>query len=634
MTEPGGPRPRRDSRWIGVGLVLLVWTSRAVFPGDIAYSNLDRSWCLGLGHALLSGWRAGIDWVFTFGPLGFFSTAAYLPELFWTKVLVWEGAFGLLCAVAIAQAGLGIESRLLRLLYFLLILVQPIDPDAQAFLAIAAALAWIARPAERRAPAIAVGAAVIAGLAFVKFTYLAAGAVAVLAAAAILLRSGARRAALASLLATAGFAAGAWLLAGQRFFDLPVYLARSAELAGGYSQAMSLAGSSGAIATALALLALAALAAAIHARPLSALAQLALLGIAYKAGFVRADHAPTFFLFAILAPFYLVARDDSTALARRASAFARVACAGLGILGLRIGGGVQPGAVPSAPTDAFHRTIAHARALLRPGELRSRLAAVDAEEDRWLDLPRTRGIVGRRTIDAVPFLQVALFANGLEWRPRPVFQSYACLTPGLQELNARFLESGRAPDFLLLRLETIDHRLPALDDALALPVIARDYAPVLAERTFLLLERRPRPASATEELSVEREYGFEEPIDMRNLPGEAHLLALDVRFSLAGRVRTLLDAAPPLFAQIDLDDGLAVRVRIVPAMARSGVLVDPALLTQRDWIAWCEGEPVHRPVRMRLLRPKSDWAFEPRFRARISRCDSVVPHAAPIPDVR
>ena len=76
-----------DRPWPGrAAVVVLLWLSRMILPGDIAYDELDWSWCRGLGYAVAHGWQAGVDTVFTFGPLGFFATGVYVPELHRTQI--------------------------------------------------------------------------------------------------------------------------------------------------------------------------------------------------------------------------------------------------------------------------------------------------------------------------------------------------------------------------------------------------------------------------------------------------------------------------------------------------------------------------------------------------------------------
>lgn len=72
------------------GLVfLLLWLALLDFPRDVAGDELDFSWMQCLGHFLKNRAQCGVDYVWTYGPLGYFTQAVYDADLFWWK-FVWE----------------------------------------------------------------------------------------------------------------------------------------------------------------------------------------------------------------------------------------------------------------------------------------------------------------------------------------------------------------------------------------------------------------------------------------------------------------------------------------------------------------------------------------------------------------
>ncbi len=629
---------RRGSGLLLAILVLCLWLARMVLPGDVAYGPLDGSWARCLGRALADGMRCGVDWVFTFGPLGFLSTASYSAELFEVKLYLWEGAFGLLVAIVLARAGAGIGNGVLRALWFAVAILSPLDPDAQGFLPIAAALAWLSSESGAKNAAIAICALVLAGLSLVKFSFAIAAVVAVAAAVAVFLARGRTRSAVALALAFPLLLAAGWIAAGQRLADAPVYVARSLEVARGYSEAMSLPSPPAALQVALALIACAVAAAWIgagrgagrRARMFAAGGQIAILFVVWKAGFVRArDHTAIFFLFVASAPLlYETARDSKRAL-ERVSFGARFACTAFGA-GLLLVAGTPIPKVLEARTDSIHRIVEHAGALVAPERFRSAVVAALPKSEEAMDQPRARAIVGDRSIDMIENLQTVLFRNGLSWTPRPVFQSYAAFTPGLAELNARFLEGARAPEYILFFLRPIDGRLATMDDAAALQVLARDYEPILDERGRLLLRRsRDRSLPAARERVLESSIALGERIDLPRLPGRCHVLSLDVRPTVAGSVATFLAAAPELWLEIGLDDGTTRTTRIVPSMMRTGVIFDPAIRNQLDWVAWVEGRKLPRPTSLRVVARSGAWTWKRRIGVAIDRADDLVPRPRP-----
>jgi len=93
------------------------------------------------------------------------------------------------------------------------------------------------------------------------------------------------------------------------------------------------------------------------------------------------------------------------------------------------------------------------------------------------------------TVDIYSFSQGLVLANGLQYQPRPVFQSYLAYTPELEQINADSLTGPRAPDSILFDVQTIDGNFPSSEDGLAWPQILTHYDAVDASKTVLLLER-------------------------------------------------------------------------------------------------------------------------------------------------
>ena len=106
-----------------------------------------------------------------------------------------------------------------------------------------------------------------------------------------------------------------------------------------------------------------------------------------------------------------------------------------------------------------------------------------------------RAEIGLATIDVYPRHTVFAAANpGLRWTFRPAPTSYGNYRPALDELNARFFDSERRPDFLLWHWEddqTIDERNVLWDEPQTLRTLFERYD-VVREEPFLLRARPQR----------------------------------------------------------------------------------------------------------------------------------------------
>jgi hypothetical protein len=253
-------------------------------------------------------------------------------------------------------------------------------------------------------------------------------------------------------------------------------------------------------------------------------------------------------------------------------------------------------------------------------------------------LPRVRARVGRDTIDLLGCSQGVAFLNDFEYRPRPVFQGYAAYTPALQDLNRRFFESERAPQWVLFGFRTLDEHWPPIEDAAAFAVISRDYRFELEERGWLLLKHVDPPARASDAGSfvVSRTARLGERLDLAELcpagalAPRALALALDVRHTLAGSLAAALVKSPTLALEIEDARGRRRTWRIAAGYVAKGFVISPLLDTPERYRGWFHGD-MELPARsIRLLAADEDrFAFQDEFRFVLRSADWMAPPAEP-----
>jgi hypothetical protein len=644
--------------WVFLGLI--VWVALLDLPDSIPGTGLDDSWTRALGHFLKNRFQAGEDYVFTYGPLSCFLTRAYDQDLYWYK-LGWEWGMKLIFVLTLARLLAALSSRPARLTACAVAVVfaGPIlsMPDVLYLLLI---LAWtillVQSSGERWSARIVLTSILLAILALTKFTFLLliVGSLALVAlhmVAAGRLRD-------CSLL-MGGFGASflaLWLALGQHLRHLPRFFLGSLEIAAGYQQAMAVAGEAGEIYLAGAIVVL--LAATLIGFPLSrhwtgkalTLVLLIILTgfIQWKNSFIRHDqHAFGFFAFAVFLPWLVPAVFSSFDW----RAPARVICLAYAVLlsgaGMELvlknqslAGSVYPMELLTSATRHWRTNLSRA---LRPIHVRDRLATRQESVVAAVALPRIKAVVGTASVDMLSYQQGVVLLNGMNWRPRPIFQSYAAYTPNLLSANARFFEGPRAPDYLVVKLETIDRRLPTLDDGAALLDILHWYHPVLAERSYVLMKRNDigtgGQGSGARDNKMTRCQGDKVTADVlspchrvtlspshpppdREIVRQAvihidqeivldrddelhQVLSLEMQCSRRGKVWGLLHKSPPLYLSLKTDDGQLHYFRLVPEMARTGFLISPLVVTNWDMLQlYAEGVRDQRSgVREQVLTP-------------------------------
>lgn len=597
---------RVEIAWRTLLLLALLFKEFAL-PGRAPTPALDESWQAVKGWELLNGIPLGTQSVFTYGPLGWFYAAPHIPELFNAKIWGFELVVKGLCALACVDLVATLRGRAARVLAALALLWIPAGLDAFGLIAIAAVgMLLIRQPQLPRARELLFLSAAVM-IAEVKFSYL------MLYAGMLLCVSLAhdRRRGVRIAVLGAGLFLGSWLLLGQSLANFPRYVQTSLWIAGGYNEAMSVEGPAPELK--LALLAMLAVAILIvigwraqqHKRTvlMSTALTAGALYLAFKAGFTR--HMGNSMIFFACAPvfgsWWLSTRNGLVA--ARLQPLCGVFLLVIGALGYT-SSITMPGQMRhffEQLTDTWSAKWDSLRALPGLRETRERGRQGIA---RFFDLPRIRSIVGNERVDVLHSAAAIALINDFQYAPRPVFQSYAAYTPELLELNRAYFAGPQAPRFVLLRHETIDDRLPPLDDAPALLEILQRYEARIGEKGYMLLEKKAGEPMPVERMPLDsRDVQLGEWIDATRWQGAALWMRVRWEPTLAGRARTLLLRGVPMRMEYELEDGRTIDQRLCRASAQAGFLLRPFVEDQDGWSRLLSGQPLPAIRRLRFHAP-------------------------------
>jgi hypothetical protein len=601
-------------------LALVVGVGLLDFPTVVAGPGLDASWMQSFHYFRLHHLQAGKDYVFTFGPLGYLTSRGYSEEFFWTNY-AWEVGLKLVFVftlLALLRRVPGLLSRVACCLTLLgsAHLVQIIAPDFFYFLLIVS-LALLTIGSERpHIVFLALVGMVLAVLSLTKFTFLLLSAAAVML---VTVRMAAGRPRTRALLLPAlylPFFGGLWCALGQDPANLPRYLHGSLQIASGYVDAMAIAGTARERWLALGVTAL--LASTLCARrvwPLVTAQNVCaggLLTVAlyleWRHGFIRQDeHAAAFFSYCLVLPFLMPAALAGYRWTAPWRVLALAFCVPLSVVGILTAthGRLAADDFEIRLGAHFHRNFAR---LWAPGQLEGGLhAALAMGRTEWA-LPRIAARVGGASVDVLSSAQGVAFLNALQWRPRPVFQSYSAYTPYLMARNARHFRQPKAPEYVLVKLEALDRRPPALEDALAFLEILARYEPILSEKSFLLLKRRPhgeQPKAWAARMVRQIRMDQKIAIDPSSCP--AQKLSIRLEYTFLGKLRRLVYKPATLHLNVQTADGAEHHFRLVPGMARDGFLINPLILDNADIIHLYGADAGKRVVALSITGDAGRW---------------------------
>ena len=630
---PPTVRPKLWPAVVTAFFISLVFLTLPSAPPDL---GVDSGWCAVLNWAHQRGLQFGKDVVFTYGPLGFLVTPYYFGQspsilVAVNTLLCFQVAVGL-CWVAWR---LGPVWRYLLLGIFVF---ESANVESRVDLAFEVGfLCWgllcIIESGRWRKLCAASWIALIVFAALSKVTYAYLGGFSVCAVGVYLVMSRDKWLAMAMLLGFAGVFSVAWLACGQVLSNLGPFLLNGFLISQGYDQAAGLEGLP-MLRAGGGLLGAVALATILLRTPIARGSSerdarwrqtcvmgwlLGLLFVVWKHSIVRVDRYHIIEL-AVFSPVVTLALETLPGTVSRFRWGARwLAIASCLISLVVLEDAFLPGALASC-REPFRQFAFHLRCVTSPNDWKRQLEPTLEQLRHEAQLPELRKLIGTATVDVFGSLQAYGVLNDLNYRPRPVFQSYAAYSARLARLNEEFYLSDQAPDYVLFEVSAPEHRFPTLNDAPALRALLINYEPVGSEEPFLLLKRQTKSPARLTRLH-EGTIAPGEQIGLSQYGAENLWMELEISPSWIGRFvgRLTRPATIRLAAwrQTPAGTKLIARGRAAAPLLRIGFVASPCLLKLQDVRDFYAGEPFTRPDAYSVeLSPESKrcWKREVRFR--------------------
>ncbi|HAU1962668.1 TPA: hypothetical protein F8R58_16465, partial [Legionella pneumophila] len=169
----------------------------------------------------------------------------------------------------------------------------------------------------------------------------------------------------------------------------------------------------------------------------------------------------------------------------------------------------------------------------------------------------------------------SLIASGMQWSPRPIFQSYSAFTANMAEINKNYLLSENKPDNIIFKVEPIDNRIPSMEDGMSWPTLINHYQPVRFENDFLFLRKKlvNKPVTPLVPLKTEiHTFGEQVKIPDTDIP---LFVEIDIEPTFWGMLATTFFKPHQLEANLELKNGTLRQYRLIANMAKSGFLLSP-----------------------------------------------------------
>jgi len=228
----------------------------------------------------------------------------------------------------------------------------------------------------------------------------------------------------------------------------------------------------------------------------------------------------------------------------------------------------------------------------------------------------TLSIVGDKTIDSYPWDTLYIAANQLNWKPRPVIQSYISYTPYLDTQNEVFFRSAQAPKYLLWEkthfggdLGSIDGRYLLNDEPLTLLAILSNYVTAHETVDHILLKRAETPTLRRASVTSKKQYKWEEWIEAPNITTDSEDILrarITIKRTLFQKIKLLIYKEFDSYITYKFKNGEQSKYRLIIDNAQNGVWINPFQVQLLKF------DQRNRVVAIKLTHSKGD-TFLPYF---------------------
>ncbi len=211
--------------------------------------------------------------------------------------------------------------------------------------------------------------------------------------------------------------------------------------------------------------------------------------------------------------------------------------------------------------------------------------------------PEVSKLLKDKTIDIVPSEISLVPANNLNWKPRPIFQSYSTYTTFLDNINAESL-SNNPRDYIFYNFQSIDGRHPFFDEPKTFFYIFCHYqidnkfSDFLETKSMQIMLLSPRKSNICQSKNESRSLSINWNIP-QTLDNKDKILTrakIKIKYSFFGKIYKTLFRTPPVKINITYINGQENSYRIIPENANNGIILSHLPKNELESLILFKGE--------------------------------------------
>lgn len=229
----------------------------------------------------------------------------------------------------------------------------------------------------------------------------------------------------------------------------------------------------------------------------------------------------------------------------------------------------------------------------------------DIMDTRGLALPENiQKAIGKSTVDVLPIDIFTAQVNNLNYKPRPIIQSYSAYSRTLDSLNAHHFYKKDRPEFAMVWVWSLDNRYTAWDESITKAVLHLNYRYVdfisLSKDTFLtnghgnflLLQSKNNVQKYPRfEKLFEKTVRFDDTVQINFPADQAIYMTAEVNYNVKGSLAKIFLNPAVLYVSLFYDSACTQYIyhRAVKPIIEGPVLINKTICHNADFVNFVTG---------------------------------------------
>jgi hypothetical protein len=181
------------------------------------------------------------------------------------------------------------------------------------------------------------------------------------------------------------------------------------------------------------------------------------------------------------------------------------------------------------------------------------------------------------TVEIYPYDLSLLIVSSNNTKHRPIFQSYSSYTPNLINLNSKFLSNPNSPDNILFRIQTIDNRLPSMDDGLSYINLIQNYNLYKLDKGLLYFKKTNSNKKNFLNFKNTDIVKFNKTFVLNKNIDNPIFCKIIIKPTILGKIYNILYKPNEMYIIYYLRNNQKIKYRIIPNMLKTGIFLFPLI---------------------------------------------------------